>query len=75
MIGMGTEDSSAVREVKAQIERLRRDLLASVERQAETADDLTQFVPEAVRRRIMANIEEVRARLVAYGEETSRSRR
>lgn len=72
---MSTEDTFALRQVKDQIERLRRDLLASVERQAQIADDLTQFVPEAVRRRILANIEEVRTRLVAYGEETSPSRR
>ncbi len=70
---MSAENSTALREVKAQIERLRRDLLASVERQAEIAEDLTKYVPEEVQDRIMANIDAVRARLVAFGEETGRS--
>ena len=70
---MSTEERSALREVKAQVERLRRDLLASVERQAEIADELTRFVPEDVRRRIMENIEEIRAQLVAFGEAQGRS--
>ena len=69
---MSTEERSALRAVKAQIERLRRDLLASVERQAEIADELTRFLPADLRRRILANIEEVRARLVAFGESQGR---
>jgi hypothetical protein len=71
---MSAGESQALREVKAQIERLRRDLLKSVERQAEIADELTRFVPADARRRIMANIEEIRAQLVAFGEAQGRSR-
>ena len=71
---MSSEDTWALRQVKAQIERLRRDLLADVERQAEIADELTRFVPPEVRRRIMANIEKIRAQLVAFGESQGRRR-
>jgi len=70
---MSTEEGSALQELKAQIERLRRDLLVSVERQAEIADELTRFLPADVRHRVLANIEEVRARLVAFGESQGRS--
>jgi len=68
-----TEENRALQEVKAQIERMRRDLLASVERQAEIADEMTRFLPADVRCRILANIEEIRARLVAFGESQDRS--
>ena len=64
--------SHALQEVNTRIERLRRDLLASVERQAEIAEELTRFVPEDVRRRIMSSIERTRAHLVAFGESQAR---
>ncbi|MCZ7564976.1 MAG: hypothetical protein M5U08_15370 [Burkholderiales bacterium] len=59
-------------ELAARIERLRRDLLASVERQAAIAEELTREVPEEVRARIKANIDEVRAELVAFSDRRKR---
>ncbi|MCL4799044.1 MAG: hypothetical protein KJ025_05610 [Burkholderiales bacterium] len=60
-------------EVTARLERVRRELLASVEQQAAIAEELTRNLPEEVRRRIKANIDEVRAELVAFGERRKRS--
>jgi hypothetical protein len=69
---MRTDGERTLQEVRAQIERVRRGLLASVEQQSEVADELTQIVPDEVRNRILANIDAIHARLVAYGRKLKR---
>jgi hypothetical protein len=67
-----TEDGKTLQEVLAQIERVRRNLLACVEQQSEVARALTENSPAATRGRILLNINGIRARLVAYGEKLNR---
>ena len=69
---VSTGDGKTLQEVMDQIERVRRNLLASVEQLAENALELTQDLPVATRGRILLNINGIRASLVAYGEKLNR---
>lgn len=63
-----TEDGKSLQDVLAQIERVRRSFLASVEQQADIARELTQELPVTTRGRILLNINGIRAKLVEYGK-------